>query len=42
MRKKEWQTPELEVLDVRKTALGPGKAKPDDYQSDPDEDVHHS
>ncbi|REK52707.1 MAG: hypothetical protein C6W55_15415 [Thermobacillus sp.] len=42
MRKKEWQAPELEVLDVRLTAAGPGKAKPDGVQPDEDEEVHYS
>lgn len=42
MRKQEWQAPELEVLDVRMTAAGPGIAKPDGVQPDEDEVVHHS
>jgi hypothetical protein len=42
MRKKEWQAPELEVLDVRMTAAGPGIAKPDAVQPDDDEPVHYS
>jgi|HigsolmetaAR203D_1030402.scaffolds.fasta_scaffold02415_5 hypothetical protein len=40
MRKKEWQTPELEVLDIRQTAAGPGIRFPDQYMSDEDEEVH--
>lgn len=41
MRRKEWQAPELEVLDVRMTAAGPGSTIPDALQTDPDEDVHY-
>ena len=41
MRKKAWQTPELEVLDIRMTAAGPGKTIPDAVQEDEDEIVHH-
>ncbi|WP_296975506.1 paeninodin family lasso peptide [Thermobacillus sp. ZCTH02-B1] len=37
MRKKEWQAPELEVLDVRKTAAGWGHKIEDDWQNDPDD-----
>ncbi|WP_143812967.1 paeninodin family lasso peptide [Paenibacillus sp. XY044] len=40
--RKEWTTPELEVLDVSMTMAGPGEAKPDAFQPDPDEQVHYS
>ncbi|WP_430509954.1 paeninodin family lasso peptide [Gottfriedia solisilvae] len=40
--KKEWQKPELEVLNVGMTMGGPGIKIPDDVQNDPDEMVHHS
>jgi len=40
MRKKAWQTPELEVLDIRLTAMGPGYTNVDFYYKDEDEEVH--
>ena len=40
--KKEYSRPSLEVLDVNMTMLGPGKAKPDSVQEDPDEIVNYS
>jgi len=39
MRKKAWQTPELEVLDIRLTAMGPGLTKVDFYYKDEDEEA---
>jgi hypothetical protein len=46
MLKREWNTPALEVLDVKMTMAGPGIAFPDAVQPDPDADaadvVHHS
>ncbi|WP_410513570.1 paeninodin family lasso peptide [Paenibacillus sp. BR2-3] len=40
--KKEYSKPSLEVLNVNMTMLGPGKAKPDAIQPDPDEPVNYS
>ena len=40
--KKEWQAPELDVLSVSMTMAGPGTAILDDFQNDPDEEVHNS
>lgn len=44
--KKEWQSPTLEVLDVKMTAAGPGIRIPDAVQPDPDaplkDQVHYS
>ncbi|MFB5674552.1 paeninodin family lasso peptide [Paenibacillus terreus] len=40
--KKTWETPELEVLDVKMTLAGPGKALPDAVQPDEDEPVNYS
>lgn len=46
MMKKTWEQPRLEKLDVRMTMAGPGIAKPDDVQPDPDahdnDVVHYS
>lgn len=42
MVKKTWEHPNLEKLDIGLTMAGPGTAKPDDVQNDPDEDVHYS
>ncbi|MFQ3544399.1 paeninodin family lasso peptide [Halobacillus rhizosphaerae] len=39
--KKEWKSPNLEVLDINETMAGPGLAIEDDFQNDPDENVHH-
>ncbi|MFD0588410.1 paeninodin family lasso peptide [Paenibacillus sp. GCM10027627] len=38
--KKEWQQPQLEVLNVNLTMAGPGIARPDAYQPDPDATEH--
>ncbi|MGM0874206.1 MAG: paeninodin family lasso peptide [Bacillota bacterium] len=40
--KKEWQTPELEVLNINMTMAGPGLKTPDAVQPDIDEVVHYS
>jgi hypothetical protein len=40
--KKQWQKPELEVLNVNMTMAGPGIRTPDSTQPDVDEDVHYS
>ncbi|GKU75820.1 paeninodin family lasso peptide [Paenibacillus sp. L3-i20] len=40
--KKTWQQPQLEVLNVNQTMAGPGTAKPDALQTDPDEPVNYS
>ncbi|MGO4496752.1 paeninodin family lasso peptide [Paenibacillus sp. 2RAB27] len=40
--KKVWETPTIEVLDVKMTMAGPGKATPDAVQPDPDEITHFS
>ncbi|RDI45695.1 paeninodin family lasso peptide [Falsibacillus pallidus] len=40
--KKVWEEPKLEVLDVKMTMAGPGKATPDAVQDDVDETVHYS
>lgn len=40
--KKEWSIPTLEVLDVNMTMAGPGDARPDSFQPDPDENIHYS
>ena len=42
LMKKEYSKPSLEVLNVNMTMLGPGKAKPDAIQPDPDEPVNYS
>lgn len=38
--RKEWKKPELEVLSVNMTMAGPGIAKPDAVQPDPDAPLH--
>lgn len=38
--KKLWEKPVLEVLEVKMTMAGPGIAKPDAYQPDPDANQH--
>ncbi|WHX41404.1 paeninodin family lasso peptide [Mesobacillus sp. AQ2] len=40
--KKQWQRPELEVLNVSMTMAGPGIKTPDATQPDVDEMVHFS
>jgi len=40
--KKQWQKPELEVLNVSMTMSGPGIKTPDAAQPDVDEAVHYS
>lgn len=40
--KKEWQTPQLEVLNINMTMAGPGIKTPDAVQPDVDEVVHYS
>lgn len=35
--KKEWQKPELEILDLNMTMAGPGLRIVDAFQDDPDE-----
>ena len=40
--KKEYSKPFMEVLDVNMTMAGPGKAKPDAVQPDPDEPTNYS
>ncbi len=40
--KKQWQTPELEVLNVSMTMAGPGISTPDAVQPDVDEVVNYS
>jgi hypothetical protein len=40
--KKEWNTPALEVLDVKMTMAGPGIHLPDAVQPDPTEVIHYS
>ncbi|MBZ5749686.1 paeninodin family lasso peptide [Metabacillus rhizolycopersici] len=40
--KKEWKTPELEVLNINMTMAGPGIKTPDAVQPDIDETIHHS
>lgn len=40
--KKEWKTPELEVLTINMTMAGPGIKIPDAAQPDVDESIHHS
>lgn len=40
--KKQWQKPELEVLNVSMTMAGPGIKTPDATQPDVDEMVHFS
>ena len=44
--KREWNTPTLEVLDVKMTMAGPGIRTPDAVQPDPDANaadvVHYS
>ncbi|WP_058308591.1 paeninodin family lasso peptide [Gracilibacillus massiliensis] len=37
--KQEWREPQLEVLDVNKTMLGPGMANVDFTHSDDDETI---
>lgn len=39
--KKEWKAPELEILNVRQTMSGPGKAIPDEVHDD-DEHLNYS
>ncbi|MEI5907730.1 paeninodin family lasso peptide [Bacillus spongiae] len=40
--KKNWETPELEILSIDMTMAGPGLRWVDDYQNDPDiEDNDH-
>lgn len=39
--RKEWKEPVLQVLDIKKTAAGPGLSIPDAVQNDPDETVHY-
>ena len=39
---KNWKKPELEILNVNMTFAGPGIRTADDFQNDPDEDVHYS
>lgn len=36
--KKEWQTPLMEVLEIKMTMAGPGKHYTDSFQDDPDKD----
>lgn len=38
--KKVWQSPALEVLDVKMTMAGPGIRTPDSVQPDPDANDH--
>ncbi|MNG39616.1 hypothetical protein D3C84_1277810 [compost metagenome] len=38
--KKLWETPALETLEVKMTMAGPGIAKPDAIQPDPDANAH--
>ncbi|WP_019383188.1 paeninodin family lasso peptide [Cytobacillus oceanisediminis] len=40
--KKQWQKPELEVLNINMTMAGPGIKTPDAVQPDQDETVHYS
>ncbi|WP_191565590.1 paeninodin family lasso peptide [Metabacillus idriensis] len=40
--KKQWETPELEVLDINMTMAGPGIKTPDGVQPDPTEMIHFS
>lgn len=40
--KKEWNTPKLEVLNVKMTMAGPGIKTPDAVQPDPTEMIHFS
>jgi hypothetical protein len=40
--KKEWQKPELEILDINMTMAGPGHHLPDSVQPDPDDPVKYS
>ncbi len=40
--KKNWQKPELEVLNVGMTMAGPGIKTPDGVQPDPTEMIHYS
>jgi hypothetical protein len=44
--KKEWKAPQLEELNISMTMAGPGIAKPDGVQPDPDapehDQVHYS
>ncbi|MEI4828879.1 paeninodin family lasso peptide [Bacillus sp. FJAT-53711] len=42
--KKDWQKPELEVLDINMTMAGPGKKIVDQVFEDEDErgELHHS
>jgi hypothetical protein len=41
MEKKQWEKPEVEVLDVNETMAGPGFTIPDATQPDPDETIHY-
>ncbi|MCS0788058.1 paeninodin family lasso peptide [Cytobacillus firmus] len=36
--KLDWQTPKLEVLDLRLTMAGPGIKNPDEFNDDPDDE----
>ncbi|MCH1640133.1 paeninodin family lasso peptide [Paenibacillus timonensis] len=40
--KQVWETPELEVLDVKMTLAGPGRSIPDAVQPDEDDVVNYS
>lgn len=40
--KKEWEKPELDILNISMTLAGPGKKILDDYQNDVDEPDHYS
>jgi hypothetical protein len=40
MQKKSWNAPVLEVLEVTMTMAGPGIARPDAVQPDPDANQH--
>ncbi|MFM9276966.1 paeninodin family lasso peptide [Paenibacillus jiagnxiensis] len=40
--KKTWETPEMEVLNVKMTLAGPGKKTPDAVQPDEDDPVQYS
>ena len=38
--KRNWQKPELEILELKMTMAGPGIRTPDDVQPDPDAMEH--
>lgn len=40
--RKQWEKPQLEILDINMTMAGPGIRTPDDLQNDPDETTHFS